>query len=507
MADFMTNLKNEYDSEKNAVLQETENGALGYSTSGKYLLDLSFKTASYRTKSDAELLHDFDLAFNEDNELAVKFAFLLRDIREGIGERDSFRKIFRHLITTSKSPHIPALLKLLSEYGRWDDLFYVAWGTPYEDTVVTIVGEQLTKDTVALANGGKGVSLLGKWIPRENCSDSTRIQWAKELATKLGLSPRQYRKKVVALNRYLDTIEIKVSAGEWNKVNYEHVPSQANLKYKNAFLKHDEERRRAYLEALSKGEAKMNMSVGFPHDIVHAYVKDTEYSWMRREIILDEALEGAWKNLKNFEIGNTIVVSDSSGSMTCPVGNTTVQAIEVAHGLGIYCGDHCTGPFHNKLITFSENPTYIEWKDSDTLANKLNLVFGHSEIANTNIEKVFQLILNTAVNNHCKQEDLPGTILLISDMEMDAGSARNGKTYFQEIEDLYKAQGYTVPRTVWWNVNSHTSTVPVQQAKNGTALVSGFSVNVLKMVLSNHLDPFEVLKEQLMADRYKNVVW
>jgi predicted mannosyl-3-phosphoglycerate phosphatase (HAD superfamily) len=511
MANFADQLKTEVKSNEKAKLQYTENGALGHATSGKNLLDMNFRVASYRSKSQEELIRDFNLAFNEDKQLAVKWLFFVRDVREGIGERDLFRTVFKHLISTNKTEHAEELIKAISEFGRWDDVIFSTWGTQYENIAFNEFKNQLEKDLFQFENGSKGtISLLAKWAPRENTSNKERVAIAHQIVKKLGWSSKQYRKTLSTLNRHLNTIEVKTSAKEWNGINYETVPSLANLKYKNAFLRNDEDRRREYLGKLSKGEVKMNMSVGFPHDIVHSYIGNGRGNWGYRNtsFVLDEALEGAWKNLPNFELGNTIVVGDSSGSMTTPVGNTQIQAIEVAHALGIYCGDHCSGAFHNKMITFSENPKYLEWEDSDTLANKLTIAFSHSEVANTNIEKVFRLILNTAVKNHCKQDEIPGSILIISDMEFDSATTRNsGKTLFQNVEKQYTEEGYTLPRLVFWNVNSRTSTVPVQENDNGVALVSGFSPNIVKMVMSNKTDPFEVLKEQLLSERYKDIIW
>jgi len=515
MSSFMNNLKNEVKAEEVSQLQYTENMALGHSTSGENLVDVNFKIASYRSNKKS-IIPDFDKAFHDDKNLAVKFLFFARDAREGLGERDFFLRVFSHLIETHKSSNIEALIAAIPFYGRWKDIFDIYESikdSPYEKFVIDLITSTLENDLNLMKNK-KPISLLSKWAPRENCSEKGRIELARHIMKKLDWKPAKYRKTLSALNKYLNTTEIMLSAKEFNKINYEQVPSLANLKYKNAFLRNDEERRREYLGKLSKGEVKMNMSVGYPHDIVHAYMNNQRftgsYGWGHgtMKFKIDEALEGAWKNLPSLSLENTIVVGDSSGSMTATVGNTEVQAIEVAHALGIYCGDHNSGPFKNKMITFSERPKYLEWKDEDTLAAKLGIAFSHSEVANTNIEAVFDLILKTALKNHCSQEDLPKTILIISDMEFDgATSGRRDKTLFQEIKAKFKANNYEVPRCVFWNVSSRTNTIPMQKHENGVALVSGFSVQILKMVNSGKLDPFEILKEVLESDRYKKIIW
>ncbi|MDR0951280.1 MAG: DUF2828 family protein [Candidatus Ancillula sp.] len=470
---------------------------------------MNFKVTSYRNQDPKKAIKDFIDAFAEDRNLAVKWLFFVRDAREGLGERELFRWCFNHLISTNKSDYAEALIKAIPEFGRFDDLL-VAMNTQYEDIAIHVMKKQLDEDLENMA-AGKPVSLCAKWMPRENTSNKSRIALAKKIATAFGMSAKEYRKMIAGLNKYLKTVEVFASAKDWKKIDYNNVPSLANLKYKNAFMKNDATRRQEYLAALERGEAKINMSVGYPHDIVHAYIKGkTGGGWGSRNVTyaIDPTLEAAWKALKNIELSNTMVVGDSSGSMETKVGGTSVMALEVAHALGIYCADHNSGAFKNKMITFSEHPKYLEWNDNDTLATKLGIAFSHSEVANTNIEKVFELILDTAVKNHCAQEDLPKQILIISDCEFDRmTSGRTDITLFKSIEKKFAAYNYKLPKLCFWNVCGRTGTVPVQQSENGVALVSGFSVNTLKMILSDKLDPYEALKDTLNSERYKDIIW
>jgi hypothetical protein len=76
---------------------------------------------------------------------------------------------------------------------------------------------------------------------------------------------------------------------------------------------------------------------------------------------------------------------------------------------------------------------------------------------------------------------------------------------FDVIAQKYARAGYKMPRLVFWNVNSRTGTIPVKENDLGVALVSGFSVNVAKMVMSGKTDPFECLLETLNSERYAPV--
>lgn len=141
-----------------------------------------------------------------------------------------------------------------------------------------------------------------------------------------------------------------------------------------------------------------------------------------------------------------------------------------------------------------------------TLKEKLELAFSHNDCTNTNIEATFDLILQTAVKNRLRQSELPRTVLVISDMEFDqAVWGQNTETLFCTIQRRFSAYGYKLPKLVFWNVNSRTNTIPVRENELGVGLVSGFSVNVCNMVLSNELNPFTCLKKILDSERYRKV--
>ena len=76
---------------------------------------------------------------------------------------------------------------------------------------------------------------------------------------------------------------------------------------------------------------------------------------------------------------------------------------------------------------------------------------------------------------------------------------------FEVIAKRYDDAGYSLPKLIFWNVNSRTQTIPLTENELGVALVSGFSQNVLKMVMNTKFDPFEVLIETLDGERYNPI--
>ena len=502
---FMNALKATLDNEFNYSV--TENGALGYRTTGKELLDLNFAVSSLRKATETDIVRRFKRAFGEDKMLAMKWLFYARDVRGGLGERRLFRVVLADLVNSNPEMVIP-LINLIPEYARYDDLWCLLDNKESAKVVLELIDKHLTEDLNNM-KAGKSISLISKWLPSSNASSAQTKKYAKQIYKALGLTEREYRKVLSRLRKYLDVVEVKMSSKNWSEIKYEAVPSRANLIYNSAFLRNDEERRREYLCKLTKGETKINASTLFPHDIVHKY-SSTNWHGLSAK---DASIEALWKALPDTVqgCGNTIVVADGSGSMTSTVDrNSKVTALEVANALAIYFAERSSGEFKDKYITFSTCPQLVDLSKADSLHDKLQIAFTHSEVADTNIERVFDLILTTAINNNMSQEDMPKNILIVSDMEFNnCATCSNGgyrnrpdQRLFKVIAKKYADAGYLIPRMIFWNVNSRTGTIPVKENELGVALVSGFSVNVVKMVMSGKTEPFECLLETLNSERY-----
>lgn len=500
-------------------LAVTENGALARRTTGSALVDMNFKLSSMRNMPDSDIWQEFLRAYNEDPALAVVWLFFARDIRGGCGERNVFRVIFTRL--AEENPDLCVrLLKLIPEYGRWDDVIWV-WDHMLSKTTQkaakSLIYEQLQADLKAYEHD-KPISLLAKWLPSENASSNVTRRLAANLRKAMNMTPRQYRKALSALRAHLNVVERKMSANEWAQIAYSTVPSKAGLMYRDAFDRHDGERYREYLSDVRSGKAVMHSGAIFPYEIVHAYMADD--SWIDNVKPYDETLELKWQSLPDtVKDGNsTLVVVDGSGSMSTRVGNTGISCHDVARSLGIYFAERLTGAFKDSFITFSAEPKLIRFRGVQSLRSKLGILIEEDDCSNTDIEKTFDLILRTAVENHMKQEELPANILIVSDMEFDAATAnfswdnnhalrcsKPDQTLFETIAARWNATGYQLPRLVFWNVCSRTGAIPVTENDLGVALVSGFSPNIADMVFSGDLDPYNALVNQLRSQRYRPV--
>lgn len=510
MSNFMDGIKSTLDNEFNQSV--TENGAVGFRTTGKALLDLNFAVASLRSASEQDIFKRFSKAFFEDKMTAMKWLFYARDVRGGLGERRLFRACMAPM-AKEYPEYVAPVVTLVPEYGRWDDLWCLL-DTPVRDNVLELVGIQFTDDMCNAANH-KPISLLAKWMPRCKASSKQTRHYARILREALHMTERDYQHTLSSLSRYLEVVELQMSDQKWDSIDYQRVPSRANLRYNSAFLRHDEERRRSFLDRVKRGETKINAGVLFPHDIVNQYRKSSG---------VDDTLEELWKHLPDTVegCGNTMVVQDDSGSMTwVTVPGSSARPLEVANAMAIYFAERSSGQFKNQFMTFSEQPQLIDLSEGKNLREKLHIVNNCHVGANTNIEAVFDLILTTAIRKHMEQSELPANILIISDMEFDgcatsgSVSSRNVWGYsrtvpptsrlFDEISQRYKNAGYKMPRLIFWNVASRTGTIPVKENDLGVALVSGFSPNIAKMVMSGQTDPYDCLLEAINAERYQKV--
>ena len=182
-------------------------------------------------------------------------------------------------------------------------------------------------------------------------------------------------------------------------------------------------------------------------------------------------------------------------------GWVTPTPASVALSLGLYFAERNKGAFANHFITFSERPRLIELK-GETFLEKLQYAMTFNEVANTNIEAVFELVLNTAVKNGLSQKDLPSKIVIISDMEFDY-CAKNAKmTNFQNAKKMFEDNGYKLPELVFWNVNSYNTQQPVTKNDKGVALVSGCTPRLFSMIAGGITDPYAFMLQVIDTPRY-----
>lgn len=450
----------------NGVTNEasTNNGGLTNASSLDANLDFFFAAGSSRGK-DIYISGLFFKALSANEDVALRTLLWLRDVRGGAGERQTFRDLSKLILCRGVFEKTP-------EVGRWDDLL-VHVGTAAEDCAFEII-----KKALAEGNG-----LCAKWMPRKG-------DIANKLRKFLGLTPKQYRKLLVGLS---STVEQKMCAKQWDEIEFGKVPSVAAARYQKAFSRNAQEAYEAYKEALTKGEEKINAGAVYPYDVLKSVTQG------------DPAVAQAqWNALPNYLEGSTerfLPVVDVSGSMQCPVPNTTLTCMDVAVSLGLYISERNEGVFKDVMMTFHDTPQMFKISGSLEERNRATrrMPWGGS----TNLEVVFSTLLRAAVEHKVPESEMPTSIIIVSDMEFNS-AFRDGHrvSSYDNAKIQYESAGYKLPKIVFWTVNAREGNVPVKSTDEGTALVSGFSPAILKSILKGGMNPVQIMLDTVMQDRY-----
>lgn len=463
---------------QNATHKLTENGAMAYSTTNNPVLDLFAEIGSLRPRSEGDIIMKFSEAFNYDRTLATKMFFYAGNIRGGLGERRTFRIILKYLANTYPSI-VRDNIALIPHFNRWDSIFTLV-GTACENDMWQVITEQLMSDMAGVkrsntSNKPVGISLLAKWMPTETAHNKDTVALAKRAINRLGVTPRQYRKMLSALRKHLNIVERLMSANKWDEVEYPAVPSYAMKNYRKAFGNHDQERFSAYIESLKKGEKKINASTLYPYDLVHQY-------WGKWNPSIDDIVEAQWKALPNYVEGenNVLVMADVSGSMSW----YGARPIETSIGLATYFAQHATSDYHNLYMTFTDRPHFVSLDGCETLCSAV-LKVGRTDVGySTNLSAAFEYILNHAITNNIKPEDMPKALVVISDMEIDPYFRGSKKLDFiQKVKADFAAYNYTCPKIILWNVEARNDTFLTQS--DDVILVSGQSASIFKNLCAN----------------------
>ena len=475
----------------------TEKGAITNKSTLNYVLDFFGAGGAIRSRAENEVITLFSKAFSQDR---TKILFYLRDVREGQGER----KTFRTLIAWLAKNYPDVLRKNLDNivfFGRYDDLYSLV-GTVLEKDVFEIFGKQLKADLKNM-KAEESVSLLAKWLKSENTSSPASRHLGYKTREALELTSKRYRKILSSLRKYINVLEVKMCSGDWKSIDFEKVPSKASLNYRKAFGRHDQERYAAYLTSVEKGEAKINAGAIYPYEILRSIV-----GYGVNPSTLDiKQTDVQWKAMPNWLEGNDhkgLVIADLSGSMFGHGGGLPAL---VAISLAIYFAERNVGPFKDFWMNFSETPSFQKLVGNN-LHEKIQNMDKENWGGTTNLQSAFDMILSTSIANNVAQKDMPSVLYIISDMEFDyvwGGGVK--ETNFDVMKKKFANAGYELPRVVWWNVASRNDNFPIRATDNGTAIVSGCSPSILKSLLSaKDFDPMSIVLETINKPRYDRVV-
>ena len=540
----------------------TENGAIALDTSGNEIVDYFMMYTRTLTK---EQNHDFlEKCWAVNPQKTVAIVFNGRDRLKGKKEKTVSNQAMLWLRDNKPYTYMNNIITYINKYGRWKDLLYICYengndGMINKNYELTLFADKLREDLTELkiseiveaanaeaANAeaetetetnkkkAKGkinnVSLCAKWAPSENDRNDTRKHFAKKIASILyGKEDKKkmekYRKEYLApLRNKINIVEKLMCDNEWDKINYEGVPGVASRRLHKAFSNHDGDRYCEYLAKVRSGEAKINVTGILPHELANYYVnlRNTQEEYEENETI-----ELQWRtivdNVKSCGIlGNSLAIIDLSGSMFS-ASNGSIPA-QVAISLGIITSLCCKGMFKNKFITFSENPELVSLIPDDLykeytekgidpslytcFKSLVDVDFGY----NTNFVKCSDMIIKYGKDNNIDDEDMPKKLFIFTDMQFDEATNENDKekrgieTLYKTIVKMFKAADYTAPKFIFWNLNSsHKESFPVNCKTEGTAMISGFSEQLLKIFMTYDEFKPDLIVEEILAPYLKEI--
>lgn len=477
---------------------------------------------------------------------AFVLAFMNRNIRGGKGERELFYTMYS-LLLTHQRPLAVHLLDLVVHFGYWNDLFVLAErNTNIKDDVLNLVSQKILEDEANMI-AKKPVSLLAKWIPREGKPLS------KELANMLSKKPliqarlADYRKRVSALNKYLNTTEIDMCANKWPDIKPEKVPARCmklhtkaflNEKLKSHELRHPDDIDRnecrthfqEYFKQTASGEkVAKGADTIYPHEIVN------KVSSLLHECSGDErnSLIGFWnafvvKAKEGGGLGRSIPMCDFSGSMAG-------LPIQVSRALGLLISEVTIDAFKHKMLTFDSTPMMVDLPKSGDIFHKveyLNRVSKFGQGLSTDFQKAMDLVLENLVKHRVPVGQEPENLIVLTDMAWDQAYGSNElslytnnsyrrnvktspwQTHIQMIRENFKragedmfgeGNGYKVPRIVIWNLSATCHDMHAQANTEGVVMLSGWSPAMFKVLMAKGVEiqtPYTALRYQLDDSMY-----
>ena len=535
-----------------STFTRTENGAVALDTSGNHIVDYFMLYTRTLTKEQNHQFLEKCWAINPQKTVAVIFNG--RDRLKGKKEKTVSNQAMLWLREHKPYSYMNNITTYVNKYGRWKDLLYICYENNADSMIhknyeLTLFAEKLREDLSELkiqeireaaaeeadadteksskssSKKMNSVSLCAKWAPSENDRNDSRKQFAKKIASILydkedSKKMEKYRKEyLVPLRKQINIVETLMCNNEWDKINYEGVPGVASRRLHNAFSNHDSDRYCDYLASVRSGDAKINVTGILPHELANYYVnlRNTQDEYEENETI-----ELLWRtivdNVKGSGVlGNSLAIIDLSGSMFS-ASNGSIPA-QVAIALGIITSQCCKGMFKNKFITFSANPElvslipdaeYAEYTEKGIepslytcFKSLVNVDFGY----NTDFVKCCEMIIKYGREHNINDEDMPKKLFIYTDMQFDeAITETEGKenntieTLYKTIVKMFKASDYTPPKFIFWNLNSsHKESFPVNCKTEGTAMISGFSEQLLKIFMTYDEFKPELIVEEILA--------
>jgi len=433
------------------------------------------------------------------------------------------------------------------------------------NTIVLLVNEQLRADyAIYSEHRTDSISLVAKWIPREKSkkfgwlyyyltmnyfqneipSDQTHPSYERAVNRAF----MNYRKMISALNKQLDTTQVKMCDKTWSDIDFNKVTSVTTHKQTKSFMNlkqngktsrypHDADREACkynyeeYLCDVKEGKQRIKGARVSVIDLVKSALSNkhllTPLSPSSSSPVID-TINAQWKDnsVSNGadNLGEMIAMCDVSGSMESDNSNPLHAAI----GLSIRVAERSAlGP---RIMTFSERPQWIQLDipgESDTFVKQVVKVRGSNWGMTTNFYYALDLIRQVIEDNKMPRDVVEKlTLVIFSDMQMceaspDLRNIEKKNTLFENIRQMFAKMGERLygnmdaetqpplkpPHIVFWNLRK-TSGFPCLSTDENVSMMSGFSPALLNVFCQKGVNglknytPWNTLIETLNNSRY-----
>ena len=443
-------------------------------------------------------------------------------------------------------------------YGSWKDIKYfcnyVRKETknnehPLIKYAFEITNEQLMKDFAA--KHSCELSLVAKWIPREN---KEKFSWifdelsqmcfknyintaktSEQLIKARFKCKMDYRKIISSLNKKLDTVQIKQCSNNWMDIDPSKITSTTLYKQRKALLNiHslDSSKRRVPTMQRDSCAQKLKRYVrkSLEYDILKTRVKGENVSltnyvetavkllnhWNQDEVDL---LNCQWLNnsLQNVTIGPTVAMVDTSLDAT---------TLSTALGLGIRVAEKSA--LGKRMMTFGEKPEWYKLDDCKYFVDMVKKIVETPSYATqktyetwntfSNFYTAFDMLLDVVVETKMPREQVEEmNVIIFSNMQVNNNKDRNFSSLYEAIKTKYEDAGikaikkpYKMPHIIFWNLESSDG-FPALSIHPNVSMVSGYNPKTLNLFCdktsicspSGTSTPYTKLKELLNSKRYK----
>ncbi|KAM1097872.1 uncharacterized protein LOC126599137 [Malus sylvestris] len=193
------------------------------------------------------------------------------------------------------------------------------------------------------------------------------------------------------------------------------------------------------------------------------------------------------------------------------------KATEVSLALGLLVSELTQEPWNGKVVSWHSTLQTIQGHDLKSKSKSKFVTMMDFEVTGEDelvIEKAFDSILELAVNENLRPEQMVKKVFVFSKQEFSHEAYSLWEDDYNEIKRKFEAKGYgdAVPHIVIWFMSddcfdSEPEKIGMPWTQRGMTMLSGFSENLLKLLLENEgeIGPEHVMEAAISEEKYQKL--